>query len=87
MIFLSTDTDNPQLAFALGRKFGNAVKRNRGRRRLLEAFRSAFDEQSSSYLCGAYLITARPDIVDIKFAEIVEQFDRCFEKLAGQSKV
>lgn len=41
MKFLPLDNET-QIAFALGRSFGNAVERNRGRRRLNSAFREAF---------------------------------------------
>ncbi len=41
LIFLPQNTAEIQLAFALGRSFGNAVERNRGRRRLRAAFTEA----------------------------------------------
>lgn len=44
--FLPLDVETPQVAFAIGRSFGNAVERNRGRRRLKAAFvEAAFGPQ------------------------------------------
>ena len=54
----STPGDPPRVAFAIGRSVGNAVTRNRLRRRL----RALCHEHRSEFALGhAYLIGARPD--------------------------
>jgi len=54
----STPGDPPRVAFAIGRSVGNAVTRNRLRRRL----RALCHEHRSEFAPGhAYLIGARPD--------------------------
>lgn len=64
--FLPLESENPQVAFAIGRSFGNAVERNRGRRRLRAAFieaacpRSATNRKSTDSVentgsdCGSF---------------------------------
>lgn len=55
LTYLPLDAARPQLAFALSRRFGNAVTRNRCRRRLREAFRARW--RRGALAPGAYLVS------------------------------
>lgn len=56
----------PELGVVAGRKVGNAVKRNRAKRRLREAA-IRVDLQPNT----AYVLVASPDVLDIPFGELV----------------
>ena len=66
----------PALAFAIGKRVGNAVARNRLRRRLREAAR-----QLVTLPPGAYLIRARPGAVALSFEEISAHLARAVSSL------
>lgn len=69
-VALDRHEDGPAVAFAIGRRFGPAVQRNRARRRLREAFR-----QARAGIDGpvpyALLIQARPAVLEAPFASLV----------------
>jgi len=59
----------PRIGFTISRKNGNAVKRNRIRRRLREAVRLGV--QDCLVPGYDYVIVARPDILTLPFAELI----------------
>jgi ribonuclease P protein component len=68
MTFLPGDpTLPPRVAYAVGRRVGPAVVRNRVRRRLRAATRA---HRSQLQAGGAYLIGAAPGAASVSFAEI-----------------
>ena len=58
----------PQVAYAIGRRTGNAVVRNRLRRRL----RSAVREVAGKTAPGAYLIGAERAGIDVSYQDLVQ---------------
>ena len=59
----------PQVAYAIGRRHGNAVTRNRLRRRLRAAAAAVAEEVPT----GAYLVTARPEAATLAYPELVRR--------------
>jgi len=57
----------PQVAFAIGRRTGNAVVRNRLRRRLRSAVRDVARDSAP----GAYLLGAERAAMDVSYQELV----------------
>ena len=79
MIFVPFETKYPQVAFALTKRFGNAVKRNKARRKLKSAFGVAFND--SSKIFGAYLISASPKILNAPHSKIIDDLKICFNMM------
>jgi ribonuclease P protein component len=69
MSFVSAETARPQVAFAIGRRFGNAVERNRARRRLRAAFATGW--VASPGPLGAYLLSGTRSLLTVEFGELV----------------
>jgi len=67
-----------RVGFTATKKVGNAVSRNRAKRRL----RSLFVKYSNSLKDGTYIFVAKPSIVDSSF----ENLDRDFKKIVSRSK-
>jgi ribonuclease P protein component len=59
-------TEPPKVAFAIGRKVGGAVERNRLRRRL----RAIASELAPNLRPGAYLIGAAPEAATLAFGDL-----------------
>lgn len=81
---LEPSAASPQLAFAMGRSFGGAVERNRGRRRLRAAFVEAWGALGSERverLGGAYLVTGSRSILVAPFRQLVADVEACFDAL------
>jgi ribonuclease P protein component len=69
----------PQVGFAVSRKVGNAVIRNRVRRRLRAAL---VDEQASIRTDSAYLVGATPAAAGASFAELRRALGDCLRAAA-----
>lgn len=61
--------DDVRVAYAVGRRVGNAVVRNRLRRRLRAAVRE-IDAERGGLAPGAYLISARPEAAGRPYADL-----------------
>ncbi len=73
----------PRVAFALGRRVGSAVVRNRVRRRL----RAALAELACGepgVPGGLYLIGAGPEAASASFGELREGLEMALSRLRGQ---
>ncbi len=81
MTYVAIETDEPQLALAVGRRFGPAVERNRARRRLRHAFTAA--QAGTPAPLGAYLMTANRSVLSAPFPSLVAAVERCLTKLAA----
>jgi ribonuclease P protein component len=86
MSYVSVATCEPQLAFAIGRRFGSAVERNRARRRLRAAFISAW-RSSPTPAPGAYLVTADRSVLTSGFDRLVTALQRCLDQAAVRSSI
>lgn len=67
----------PRIAFAVGRSVGNAVARNRVRRRL----RAAIDTHAARLVAGGlYLVEAAPGAADLTYSELEETMGIILQK-------
>lgn len=58
---------SPEVGVVAGRNVGNAVQRNRAKRRLREAAREVVLEPNT-----AYVLVASPAVLDVSFGELVD---------------
>lgn len=82
----SDSESTPQVAYALGRKFGNAVERNRARRRLRDAFTQSWEHHLSTVdptlqLHGAFLLSGHRGLLSTPFSQIVDDLNACLTRL------
>jgi ribonuclease P protein component len=64
----------PQVGFVAGRKVGNAVQRNRAKRRVREAIRSRMLEPDT-----AYIVVASADVLTAEFTTLEVWLDEAIE--------
>lgn len=77
-----TAADPPRIAFAVPRKVGTAVVRNRLRRQV----RAHLDLRQGSEQAipsGAYLVALAPGAADQAPETVLADLDRCLDKLVG----
>jgi ribonuclease P protein component len=70
---------SPSVGYAIGRKYGSAVERNRLRRRLRAAVATATTPLTS----GFYLISADPAAAKASFDDLVVAIDNAAAKVAA----
>jgi ribonuclease P protein component len=68
-----------EVAYAINRRVGSAVERNRLRRRL----RAIVSEQSASLPAGAYVVSTGPGGSSMEFDELKVAMNRALEKATG----
>jgi len=85
----------PQVAYALGRRFGTAVERNRARRRLRDAFTHSWATYTNTTdptlrLDGAFLLSGHRNLLTAPFSQLVKDVSACLARLttaaAGRSR-
>jgi ribonuclease P protein component len=77
LTYLPTKLKNPKIGFSVSKKIGNAVIRNKVKRRLREAFKVYLPKINKKY---NYIIVARKDIVNLSYAEIVKTLNYALKK-------
>lgn len=75
----------PKVAYAFSRRFGNAVERNRGRRRLRDAFAQGWHRhaEAEAPLNGAFMLSANRSILTASFPNVVTDVEQCLGRLSG----
>lgn len=74
----------PRVAYAIGRKAGNAVQRNRLRRRCRAVMAARAASPDGGLAPGAYLISAGRDARDLTYAELDEHISAALYRLVGR---
>jgi ribonuclease P protein component len=78
------DTGPPRVGFTVSKKVGNAVERNRVRRRLREIVRLS---DASRFRPGNdYVLVGRRAALDEPFARLIEDFSRALERIHQQRR-
>ena len=75
----------PRVAFAIPRKVGTAVVRNRLRRQV-RAHLATNAATQGSLAPGAYLVALRPGAGDHGRDQLLGELDRCLDRLSGASR-
>jgi ribonuclease P protein component len=73
--------DPSRFAFAIPRRVGSAVERNRIRRRLRAALGELARRHPSPIAPGAYLVVVRPEALTRTFVQLTQDVEQAFEKL------
>lgn len=73
------DEHGPRFGFTVTKKLGNAVARNRIKRRLREAVRAAMEKAQAGQ---DYVLIARPKALDCPYGEILRDIGFAFSKIA-----
>ncbi len=79
-VCVPNDSNQIEIAFAIGRKFGNAVKRNRARRRIKEALRVVVRDQQVIKPVSV-LVLASPKIQKLSFEQLVVQVEGIYKRI------
>jgi ribonuclease P protein component len=82
---LGTETPGPLVAFAIGRRFGTAVERNRARRRLRAAFATAA-QRVYPPLCVAILVRCRRSVLDAPFERLVDDATAVLQAIGSDAR-
>lgn len=79
VVYVPTATDTCEVAFAIPRRAGSAVRRNRCRRRL----RALLDARvrAGSLPGGAYLLSVQPELVDAPQHELAVVLDELLARV------
>jgi len=76
VLFFLPNTSTVTVGFTASKKVGNAVSRNRAKRRM----RALFSHYRSQLAGGSYILVAKAATTELPYADMV----KAFEKMAGQ---
>ncbi|MER0238601.1 ribonuclease P protein component [Fulvimarina sp. MAC8] len=76
---LRGDEEAPRFGLTVTKKVGNAVVRNRIKRRLREAIRTAASTEMKNGV--DYVIVARRDVLDVAFETLKDELSRRFSRI------
>ena len=77
---VTSPAEPPRVGFAVSRKVGSAVVRNRIRRQIQAHLRSISDTMAS----GIYLVSLRPTAATVDRATLLGDVDACLDRLASR---
>jgi len=70
--YVPAEAPPARAAFAINRKVGNAVVRNRVRRRLRAILRDLDRPEAVGLAPGAYLVSVRPEAANLSYAHLAD---------------
>ena len=77
----SEENSNLNISFVIKKNIGNAVRRNKIRRKLRGAVQKIIKEKRAIDLSYTYVIFGRNNVYSDKFPLIVNEFDNVFKKI------
>ena len=77
VVFVKTKSQPNKIGFSVSKKVGKSVVRSKVKRRMTEAFNQIQKNVDTNF---NYVFIAKPEIVEIKFFEIVEEMKRVLKK-------
>lgn len=80
MIQASGNSTTPEVGVVAGKRVGNAVKRNRAKRRLRAAIHAANLRQNT-----AYVVVASSGVLDASFVELTNWLDKAVVDTVGNT--
>ena len=81
LVFLSRESSEKKTAMSIPRKVGNAVVRNRVRRRM----RSCISELGERMPSGSYLFSIYPEVVGLNYHQLLEMVELLVEKVVDKA--
>ena len=72
MLFFLPQKDIHKIGFTASKKIGNAVKRNRAKRKM----RALFCEYSHLLVPGSYIFVAKASIIDTPYKQLQKDFEK-----------
>ncbi|MBA2692214.1 MAG: ribonuclease P protein component [Rubrobacter sp.] len=78
------EAGNPRLGLSVSKKVGNAVVRNKVRRRLKEIFHARMEEKERVLQSLDFVVSARPASSAASFQDLEREFSVALKKLEGR---
>jgi ribonuclease P protein component len=73
VVYVPADSPPARVAFAINRRVGNAVTRNKVRRRLRSILVDLDREVDEGLAVGTYLLTVRPEVTTLPYRDLAER--------------